>query len=83
MQFVMLSKTSLAVFTNRKFRLSLKLWKNVFQLECEELEFQIAYQNNNLKSVRADYIYRICYKNAKKANPENGFALIEKRYHRF
>jgi hypothetical protein len=31
--------------------------------------FQISCQNNNLKSVYADYIYRICYKNAKKANP--------------
>ena len=40
MQFAMLSRSSVALFTNRQFRLSLKLWKT-FQLEYKEREFQI------------------------------------------
>jgi hypothetical protein len=43
---------------------------------------QIACQNNNPKSVRADYRYPISYRNAKMQAPEKGFALIEKRYHK-
>ena len=41
MQFVMLSSSSLALFTNRKFRLSLN-WENVYQSEYKEHEFKIS-----------------------------------------
>jgi hypothetical protein len=41
-------------------------------------ELQISCQNNNLKSVHADYIYLISYRNAKKANPRKWICPIEK-----
>jgi hypothetical protein len=68
MQFAMLSRSSLTLFANRQFRLSLKLWKT-FQLEYKESEFQISCQKHNLKPILTDYIYPISYKIAKKANP--------------
>jgi hypothetical protein len=38
----------------------------------------ISCQNNNLKSVYADYIYRICYKNAKNGKPsEKSLPLLK------
>jgi hypothetical protein len=37
----------------------------------------ITYQNHRFKHLNFNYIYPISYKNAKKANPEKGFALLK------
>jgi hypothetical protein len=42
------------------------------------MELGISCQNNNLKSVHADYIYPNSYKIAKKANPMKWICPIEK-----
>jgi hypothetical protein len=49
--------------------------------EKEMTYMKIPCQNNNQKFVRSDYIYRKIRKKSKRQVPENGFALIEKRYH--
>ena len=46
-------------------------------------KLHVSCHKNNPKSVGADYIYRISYKIAKKANSEKGFSQIEKRYHKY
>ncbi len=43
----------------------------------------ISCHKHRSKHLNFHYIYPISYKIAKKANPEKGFAQIEKRYHRF
>ena len=70
MEFVMLSRKSLTLFTNRKLRFSLKLSKMF-----SKRELQIACQNHRSKRLNFHYRYPISYKNAKKANPEKGFTL--------
>jgi len=37
---------------------------------------------HRFKQLNSKYIYRISYRNAKKANPKKGFAQTEKRYHK-
>jgi len=41
-------------------------------------KLQIPCQNNKFRSIDSDYIYRISYKNAKKANPVKWICPIEK-----
>jgi len=45
-------------------------------LRCSQVV--LSCHKHNLKWLYLDCIYRISYKIAKKANPANGFALIEK-----
>ena len=45
------------------------VWLKFLGCEIRFVKVQIPCHNHNLKPTLADYIYRICYKNAKKANP--------------
>jgi len=42
----------------------------------------ISCHNDNPRLINSDYIYPISYKNAKRQTRRNGFAFIEKRYHK-
>jgi len=68
---VFMSKENL--FGNTIYRNQVNGVKVVFT--CQKLK---------LKHLNSKYIYRICYKIAKKCQTQrNKFALIKKRYHRF
>jgi len=52
-------------------------------MKIELVKPVISCHYNKSKNGNFNYIYPISYKIAKKANPQNGSALIEKRYHNF
>jgi hypothetical protein len=66
----------LEVFESSRGLYGGRLW--VFELIPD---FVISCHKDNQRLIIFNYIYRISYKNAKKANLEKGFTQIEKRYH--
>jgi hypothetical protein len=62
------------------------LEKNTFKtkkfIKGSEFRLQIPYQYLHPKTIYTDCIYRKIHKKSKRQTPENGFALIEKRYHK-
>jgi hypothetical protein len=47
-------------------------------IKCDVFKFQMPCHTHKLKPILTDYIYP----QIKKANPEKGFTLMKKRYHK-